>query len=179
MTLGDIKLIGQMGEIDNPFEIEREINVQMDPEQRISRHRVEFPVKLFVFVIADFRSTSGPERIFIVDFFPFKVDRYRQEVTELLDHLTSTIRIQKLFLTLIQMENDFGTTIFFVGRFNTVLSRPLTLPVNCLSILLIGESTDLNIVCNHKTGIETQTKVTDNLIFIFEIFKLFDKIFRR
>ena len=77
MTFGHIEFISQSRKIDNPFEVERKVDIQVNPEQRFFREGVELFVELFVFLIGYFTWRLGPEWIAVIDNLTLKADRNR------------------------------------------------------------------------------------------------------
>ena len=64
-----------LGEIEDPFEVERIVDVEMDPEDRIGLERVKSVVEFEVFGIGALRSIFEPEGLFFVDLRAVEMDR--------------------------------------------------------------------------------------------------------
>ena len=53
VTFRHIELVVQLGEIENPFQVKGKIDIEVNPEKRFIRERVEFAIELLVIFITE------------------------------------------------------------------------------------------------------------------------------
>ena len=100
----------------------------------------------------------------------------RHEGAILLQHLTCTIFIGKLQTFFIQKQGNLSTDCSTVTSLHLIACTTITFPVYRFCTFLIRQSINMYFICYHKCGIESQSKMTDDLISIGIIFIFFNKI---
>ena len=104
--------------------------------------------------------------IFLLPVFFCQINVNRHKGTVFADHLTGTVLVGKLQALLIQEQGNLGTNGLLLAGYHGELRTTVTLPVYRLCSLFIGKSINMHLICYHECGIESQSKMTDNLILI-------------
>ena len=97
----------------------------------------------------------------------FQENLNRHERAVLLDDFSCAVLVGRTpVLSSFKIKDNLGTTAFLVALIHLKLSAALRLPVNRLCAFLIGKGIDRNLVRYHECRIETQTEMTDDLVFV-------------
>ena len=107
-----------------------------------------------------------------------QVDRGRHERAVLLQYLSGTVFIGIFQTILIQEQCDCCADTFLDAICHIKFCAAITFPVNSSSALLVGKCIDMHCIGYHKSRVEAQTEMADDLIFICFIFIFCNEIGR-
>ena len=105
--LAPIEASGDLGEIEDPFEVERIVDIEMDPEDRIGLERIKRMIEFEVFSIGALRGVFKPERLFFVDLRAIEVDRKRQKRTVVLQDRADARFFEEFIVFFVDEQSDF------------------------------------------------------------------------
>ena len=126
MTLGDIELVGQAGEINNSLEVEGKINIQMNPEQRILGHGIEFTVELLVFIFGNLPAADRVQSGFLsLTSSPSRRMEIGRKLQNFFNTALTRVTLQKLLFSSIEVEDDFCPRSFLSPAAKLVAGGPL------------------------------------------------------
>ena len=110
--------------------MEREVYVQVNPEQRLIAHGVKLAVEVLVILILQFARHSGPQRSRVVDdavfvridllaVFPFclfaEYNRNRKETAVFVEQFLYLGLFEEVLAVVIDIHDDVGTAFSLVG----------------------------------------------------------------
>ena len=173
------------GEIEHARQVERIVHVQMNPEQRLVAHRVQFAIELLVVLVFQIRRFLGPYRGGVVDdvvlfrihllaVFPFRFFaegyRYGQETAVLAKQLLNLVLFQELFAIVVDVHDDVRSAVGFFCFFYFIGRTSVTAPFYGLCSFLVTFGHDFHFLAHHERRVETQAEVSDDgigIVFIF------------
>ena len=176
-------------EIKDTCEVERIVDVQVNPEQRFVLHGIKRAIELLVVLVLQRRWRLCPERLHVVDdvvfvgvlhlaVFPFLLlaedNRYRQELTVLLQELFNLVLLKKLLAVVVDVENDVRTAVVARCILDGELRASVARPLHGLCTFLIAAGDDFHFLRHHEGRIESQTEMANDsvgvvLVFVKEI----------
>ena len=131
-VLLNLEIVVDFREIENPRQVERIVDVEMYPEQRVVAARIELPVEFPVLFVGHIGRIMRPERVGIVhDVVPFGIHilsvlpllylsagyRYGKEAAVFTQHSANTGLVGELGALFAQIEDDIGSPRpFFSAR---------------------------------------------------------------
>ena len=173
-------------EVEDTCQMEWEINVKMNPEQRIGSHRVEVVIELEIFLILDVCWCLYPKRKRLVDLvillsihfltvLPFgflsKDNRNRQVTTILLQQVLNFVFVGELTLALIvEIEDNVGTSFSLITFIHCEVDVTFAGPKGGRLIFLPTLRANLYLLGYHERRIETKTEMTNDVGSIFLVF---------
>ncbi len=162
----------------------------MDMKQRfVHLAGVQLVVELVIVLVFQVGRFSRPGRIDIVDdivlfglhlfaVFPFllfaKHNLHGQELAVFLQQALNRSVLQILLKLVTDMQYDIRSALGLDGILHRVFRIAGTCPMHRLGVFPITEREDLHLVTNHKGGIKSQTKMTnDGFRFVFVLVQKF------
>ena len=100
---------------------------------------------------------------------------HRHEGAVFFEHFAHAVLIGKLQTLLIQMQCDRRARFRAVSGPHHILRAAVTLPVYRLRALPEAQRIDINLLGNHKGRIESQSEMSDNLVFVCFVFVFLQK----
>jgi hypothetical protein len=73
----------EFGKVENPLEMERDIDIEVNPKNRIGLKGVKGVVKVEVFLLGAVRAIFEPEGVFFIDARAVEVDGEREKTAVL------------------------------------------------------------------------------------------------
>ena len=165
----------------------------MNPEQRgIVAVRVQLAVKIAVIFIRQISGLLAPGRIRIVDdvvdlngtfgFFltlPFfdgfvfaaKLDGHWQKLAVFFQQTFDALFFEELFAVFTYVQDNICSPGLFFNVFESIFWVALTNPAHGSAAFLPGLGLNFHRCSHHKGGVETQTKITDDVGFVFVFFQ--------
>ena len=110
--------------------------------------------------------------IFLLCIFFGEENLYRHERTVFFQNLSHSIFICKFHTLFIQKQSDFCTDGSLIAILHIILCAAVTFPMYRNSPFFIRQRVNVHFVCYHKCRIESQTKMSNDLIFVGFIFIL-------
>jgi len=173
-------------EVEDTRQMEREVDVEVNPEQRLVLHRIERTVEVLIVLVFQCRRCLGPQRFHAVDdvvvlrlhflaILPFcllaKGDRHCHELAVLIQQ-SRDARLLKEFLAIVSdVQHNVGTAVSLLSLLKRELWRTVASPVHGLGTLLIALGDDLDLVRHHKAGVEAESEVSDDGIGLILVFR--------
>ena len=175
------------GEIEYSGEIERIVNIEVNPEQRLVGHRVQCSVESLVVIVLKCRRCLCPQRLHAVDdvvlvrvnhLFLFRApllllsesDWYRHELAVFVEQFLNLVLFEELFAVVADMQHDVRTSLCFPCFRNLVFRASVASPFDSLCPLFIRQSDDIHFVRYHERGIEAESEVSDYLVGVVLVF---------
>ena len=178
LVLLDLEVVVDFREVENARQVERIVDVQVDREQRLVAHRVEFVVELLVLLFGDVGGLAGPQRLDVVDdvvlvgvdvlaVLPLldlaEGDGHGQEAAVLLQQGLDLGILGVFERILREVQHDGRAAVAgLVGLLHLELGRPGAAPVHGLGALAEGPGEYLDLVGDHERGVESQSEVPDD-----------------
>ena len=165
------------GEIKDTGQVERIIHIQVNPEQRLFRHRVEVLVELLIVLVLQFRRFAHPGRRCLVDdvvflgidilpVLPFLLfaegDRNWEEAAILSQKAGELLLVQEVLVLVVDVEDDVRTTVFLGCLLHCIFRRTVATPFHRNRTFLARLRNDFYLLGNHERRVEAQTEVADD-----------------
>ena len=166
----DVDIVLDTREVENTCEVERIVNIQVNPEQRLVHlHGVEGTVEALIVIFFQRTWCLCPERLYTVDdmilfrlhlltVFPFGLltegNGYRQELTILVQQLFNLVLFKEFLAVVINIEDDITTAVIFLSILNGKLRTAVAAPFHRFGSFLITLGDNLHLLGYHKRRIE-------------------------
>ena len=152
-------------EVEYAGEMEREVNVQVNPKQRLILHWVELTIKLLVVFVFQRRGRLCPQRLHIINnvvglglyllaVFPLRLlakgHGHWHEAAILCQQCLDLVLLQILLAIVGDVQNDVGAAVGLLCLLERELWRAVTRPVLSLRAVAIALGDDLNLVRHHE-----------------------------
>ena len=148
----DVRL--DLREVEDSREVERVVDVQVDPEQRLVAHRVERAVERLVVLVLQCRRGFRPQRLHIIDDVvlggvhhlllvaaPFLLlaegDGHGHELAVLLEQALELVLVEELLAVVVDVEDDVGAVLGALGVVDLVGRRAVAAPLHGLRTFLV------------------------------------------
>ena len=92
-------------------------------------------------------------------------DLHRHEGTVLFQHFSCAVFIGKFQAVIIQEQGDLRPHLLLAAVLHLILCAAVADPVYRYGILTVGQGINVYLIGNHERGIESQSEVSDHLIF--------------
>ena len=188
LVLLDLEVVVNLREVEDARQVERIVDIEVDREQRLVAHRVEFAVELLVLLLGDVGGLAGPQRLDVVDdvvlvgvdvfaVLPLldlaEGDGHGQEAAVLLQQGLD-LRILGVFERILrEVQHDGRAAVAcLVSLLHLELGRPGAAPMYGFRTLFIGFRENLDLVRHHECRVESQSEMSDNglvLILLHEL----------
>lgn len=188
-VLLDLEVVADFREIEDTRQVERVVDVQVDVEQRLLGHRVEFAVELQVLFRSDVGRFLRPQRFDVVNDVVFvRVDIFAvfplldlaegngngQETAMLFQNLADAGRVVEFEAVFREVQDNVRSAVtLFFSLLHRVFGRSVAAPFHRFGVFLVGAGDDFDFVGHHECRIEPQSEVTDDtlvLVFLEELF---------
>ena len=176
-------------EIEDTREVERIVNVQMNPEQRFVLHRIEGAVERLVIFVFQTAGCFCPQRFHIVDdvvlvsinllaVFPFcflaEGDGHSHELAVFVQQLLNLVLFQELFAVIVDVEDDVAASVGFLHFLKGEFGTSVAAPFHGFGTFLIGACYNLHLLADHEGRIKAESEVSDDgigavLVFVQEV----------
>ena len=152
-------------EVENASEIERIVDVEVDPEERLVLHRIECAVEALVVLVLESAGRLGPERLYVVDdvvlvgfnllaILPLSLlaesYRNRHKLAVLVEQLLNLLLLEKLLAVVVDVEHDIRTAVGLVGVAYFKLGASVAAPLDGLGSVLIAACNDVYTLAHHE-----------------------------
>ena len=146
--------------------MERIIYIQMYPEQRFIRHRIQVTIELLIIFILQFAGLQCPQRITVIDdvifvcfnlfsIFPVflftKSNRYGKKTTIFLQQRRDAGFFQEFFAFIVNVKYYICTTVSFIYVLNGELRTTIATPFHCLSTFFMGFRDYFHFLSHHES----------------------------
>ena len=178
----NLEIVVDFREIENPRQVERIVDVEMYPEQRVVAARIELPVEFPVLFVGHIGRIMRPERVGIVhDVVPFGIHilsvlpllylsagyRYGKEAAVFTQHSANTGLVGELGALFAQIEDDIGSPRPFFRPFrHGEFGRSAAAPHDRRRLLPVRLGNDFHLVGYHEGRIEPQAEVSDDILVL-------------
>ena len=179
LVAADLDVALYLWEVEHARQVEREIDVQMYPEQRLVLHRVELGVELLVVLVLELRRLACPQRGHIVDdvvlggldllavlplLFLAEGDCDGQERAVLRQQAPHLVLLEVLLAVVGDMQDDVGPPLVAAGILDLEFRVAVARPLDRLAPLAVGAGDDFHLVRHHECRVETQAEVPDDAV---------------
>ena len=146
--------------------MERIIYIQMYPEQRFIRHRIQVTIELLIIFILQFAGFQCPQRITVIDdiifvcfnlfsifpgFLLTKSNRYGKETTIFLQQRRNAGLFQEFLTFIVNVKYYICTTVSFINVLNGELRTAIATPFHCLSTFFMGFRDNFHFLSHHES----------------------------
>ena len=161
----DVNILLDAREIEHAREVERIVNVEMNPEKRIICHGVELVVELLVVFILQLRGSLGPKRSGVVHDIVFlcfhfltilpscfltEGNGYGEETAVLGEQFLNLVFLEEFLAVVGNVENDVGASVFLFAVIDFESRRSVASPFHAVCTLLVATCYDVNTVSHHE-----------------------------
>ena len=189
-ALAGRELVLQLREVQNALQVERELRVQVNPEQRVVVVVEYVVVELPVFLVGALVGLLHPQRMHVVHqnrrdvlglllFFAFfallgllglhdlaHIDFNRHERAILLQHRAHRPHVREFLVLVVQIQDDARAFLGSVAVLDLVGHAVLARPAHGLRAFLAALRVDDNLLGHHERAVEAQTEVTDDAALV-------------
>ncbi len=172
----NFKRIVHFREVKHASQVEREVDIQVNPEHRCLTERVQLLVEIFVIFIRQVSRLLFPERIGVVDdiinfyffrlfFLAFalfngfgfcaKFDRNRQKAAIFMEQFGNFVLRQIRRRIIADVQNDVRTPLLLVVFFDHILRAAIAAPGYALCTILVRFGYRFHATGNHKCRVES------------------------
>ena len=174
-----------LGEVEHTREVEGIVHVEMNPEEGLVRHGIEFAIERLVVLLLEVLRLLGPERIGVVDdvvlvgvlllaVLPFglfaKDNIDGKETAIFLQQVADAVFLQEFLGFVVNMEDDVGTAVGLLALADFVGRTAVAHPAHGSGILAITAGDDFHFLGHHKGAVEAQTEMADDGVGILLVF---------
>ena len=185
----EIQVTLNLGEVENTGKFKGIIDIEVYPEQRIVGTGIHIVIERLVVLIGKVGRLACPSRCQVVDnfiligidiltIFPLLLltedNRNRQETAILAQECFDALRLKKLLILFIDVQDNIGTTVGLINFGHFVCRRAIATPLYGLCAILVRTCAYLHLFRYHKGRVEAKTEVTNNGIGI--VLVLFEKL---
>ena len=185
LILLNLDIILDLREIEDTRQVEREVHVQVDIEQRVVRHRIELTIELLVILVLQVGGLACPSRRRVVDHVQLarldllailpllllaECDRDREELAIFVQQFRNLMILKEFLVLVIDMQNNIRTTVRLLGILHRILRATVARPFHSLRTLLKRFCDDVHTFGDHERGVETESEVTDDRISVILVF---------
>ena len=152
-------------EVEYAGEVERIVDVEVNPEQRLVLHGVERAVERLVVFVLQCARCLCPQRLHIVynvvlvgvyllAVLPLGLlaegHGHRHKLAILVQQLLNLDLVKKFLAVVVDVENDVGTTILFFCIADFKLRTAVTAPFHGLCAVFVAACHDLHLLAHHE-----------------------------
>ena len=188
LVLLDFEIVADFREVEDARQVERVVDVQVNREQRLVAHRVQFVVELLVLLFGDIRRLAGPQRLDVVDnvvlvrvdilaVFPLfdlaESNRNGQEAAVFLQQPFDLRLLGILQCILRDVQHDGRAAVAgLVGLLHFELGSSGAAPMHGLRPLAERFRKDFDFVRDHERRVESQSEVADDRLILILLHEL-------
>ena len=158
-VFANVEVVLDFWEVENTGEGEREVNIQVNPKQRVFLTGLDSVVELDVVLVFEFGWSAGPQWFNVVDHlvgvgihvftvFPFlflaENHRHWHEAAVFVEQCADAVFFQIFLFLIVDIHHDVGTALSLFTFLHVVFRRAVASPLHSLCAFLVGECVDFH-----------------------------------
>ena len=189
-ALAGRELVLQLREVQNALQVERELRVQVNPEQRIVVIVEYIMIELLVFLVGALAGLLHPQRMHVVHqnrrdvlglllLFAFlallgllglhdlaHIDFNRHERAVLFQHRAHRPHAREFLVLVVQIQDDARALLGAAAVLDLVGHAVLARPAHSLRAVLAALRVNDDLLRHHERAVEAQTEMTDDAALV-------------